>query len=173
MNEKQLSHNEIIPEQKNEIKTLPICILTDGVNDYGNLGMIFRLADALKLEKIYLYNLKKNLNFKLLRKKSRTTSEYVKFEIIKNFSNILSLRKSYNFVILEKTNKSINYIKYIPKLPLCLIAGSERSGVSDDIIKLSDVSVHLPMSGVNTSVNVATAAAVVLYDFNNKINNYE
>ncbi len=173
MSEKQLNHNEIIPEQKNNIKTLPVCLITDGVNDYGNLGMIFRIADALKLEKIYLYNLKKDLNLRLLRKKSRTTSEYVKFEIIEDFSGILSLKKSYNFVILEKTDKSINYTEYIPKLPLCLITGSEKNGVSDDIIKLSDVSVHLPMSGVNTSVNVATAAAVVLYDFNNKINNYE
>jgi tRNA G18 (ribose-2'-O)-methylase SpoU len=178
MKEHQLSFGEINKEHLKKISEinknrLPICILTDGINDVGNIGMIFRLADALRIEKIYLYDLRNALNFKLLKKKSRSTTEYVSFEIVNNINNVLKLKEKYKFIILDKTNKSINYADYKPEFPLCLIIGSEKFGISKEIIELADVSLHLPVYGVNTSINAATATAVALYDIANKFKNYE
>ncbi len=173
MNEYQLNFEEI---HKNHLKRieeinknrLPVIILTDGINNTGNLGMIFRLADALRLEKIFMYNLTENFDIKLLKKKSRSTSNYVPYEIVKDFSQIQYLKEKYKFVILDKTNKSIDYSEFSPEFPLCIVIGSEKFGISSEIIKSADISVHLPMNGVNTSINAATAAAVILYDIVSK-----
>ncbi len=173
MKEHQLSFEEI---RKNHLKQiadihknrLPIIIITDGISDIGNIGMIFRLADALRIEKIFLYNLKENFNLKLLKKKSRSTSDYVSYEIIKDLNQIKQIKEKYRFVVLDKTNKSVKYSEFIPEFPICLIVGSEKFGVSEELIKYADASVHLPMLGVNTSINAATATAVVLYEIANK-----
>jgi len=173
MEEYQLNFEEI---HQNHLKSiadinknrLPIIIITDGINDVGNIGMIFRLADAVRIEKIFLINLKENFNFKLLKKKSRSTSDYVSFEIIKDLSQIKKIKGKYKFLVLDKTNKSINYSELIPEFPICLIIGSEKFGVSEELIKYADTSVHIPMLGINTSINAATATAVVLYEITNK-----
>ncbi|MCD6557366.1 MAG: TrmH family RNA methyltransferase [Bacteroidales bacterium] len=169
MDEHQLSFEEINKSHRKQISEIhknriPISVITDGINDIGNLGMIFRLADALRINKIYLYNLKGNFNFKLLKKKSRSTSNYVPYELINDFSQILNLKENYKFVVLDKTNKSVDFSEFIPEFPLCVIIGSEKFGVAEEMIQLADYSVHLPMFGVNTSINVATATSVILYD---------
>ncbi len=173
MDEHQLNFKEINKYHLKQISEIhknriPISVITDGINDIGNLGMIFRLADALRINNIYLYNLKEHFNYKLLKKKSRSTSEYVSYEIINNFNQIKHLKENCKFVTLDKTNKSVDFIEFNPEFPLCVIIGSEKFGVSQEMIQLADDSVHLPMFGVNTSINVATATSVILYDLVNK-----
>jgi len=173
MKEHQLNFEEIHKDHLKQIadikkNRLPITIITDGISDTGNIGMIFRLADALRIEKIFLFNVKENFNIKLLKKKSRSASDYVSYEIIKDLNQIKKVKEKYKFIILDKTNKSIKYSEFIPEFPVCLVVGSEKFGVSEKLIKYADVSVHLPMFGVNTSINAATATAVVLYEIANK-----
>ncbi len=167
MKEYQLSHREVEKEYfKTHYSENETVILCDGINDVGNIGMIFRIADALRINKIFLYNLKPDFNFKLLKKKSRSTSEFIPFEIISFIKNVEELHKNYYFIIADKTNKSIHYSDYLyQNKNICFVFGSEKYGVSQEIIDLADASVHLPMYGKNTSINVATAAAVILYDF--------
>ncbi len=172
MQEHQLDFSEIhktLSDRISRIKEnrLPICLLADGLNDTGNLGMIFRLADALRLEKVFLYGVKP-LNFNVLKKKSRASVQYVDFEVFQDLSDIVKLKEKYAFVMLEKTNKSIPYFDFKPEFPLCLVIGSEKFGISKEILTLADGSIHLPMFGVNTSINVATATAVALYDIAKK-----
>jgi tRNA G18 (ribose-2'-O)-methylase SpoU len=44
-----------------------------------------------------------------------------------------------------------------------LVLGSERHGLSQEIIELADAAVAIPMFGMANSINVATAAAIVLH----------
>ncbi len=175
MTHNQLNFEEIRKNHLKEISEIkknrnPIILVTDGVNDVGNIAMLFRLADALRIKKIILYNLKENFNFKLLKKKSRHTSEYVPYEIITDISEIEKLKTTNYLVAVEKTDHSLNYTELIPKTAVCFIIGSEKFGISQEMLSLVDTSVHLPSNGINTSINVATAAGVVLYDYNSKIN---
>jgi tRNA G18 (ribose-2'-O)-methylase SpoU len=48
--------------------------------------------------------------------------------------------------------------------PLALLFGHETDGLSDDTLATADHVIHLPMLGAGKSLNVATAAAVVLYE---------
>ncbi len=150
---------------------IPIILLLDGLNDMGNVGMIFRIADALRIQRIYFYNYNEELNNKLLQRKSRATSKYVEFSYLSNLKDIAKLKQGYEIIILDKTNKSIPYSEYKFSKPICLVLGAEITGVSQELIDVGDISLHLPMNGINTSINVATATSVVLYDMYNKIRN--
>jgi len=147
----------------------PIIIILDGLTDIGNVGIIFRLADALRIERIIIYNYSKVFNNKLLHRKSRATTQYVPYEYTNNINDIISLKQKHKFVILDKTNYSVPYFKTEYSKPICLIIGSEINGVSEELIKLAEQSIHLPMYGINTSINVATATSVALYHIYNQL----
>ncbi|MCF6366022.1 MAG: hypothetical protein L3J35_07455 [Bacteroidales bacterium] len=153
-----------------KLNRLPIIVILDRITDIGNAGMIFRLADALRIKKVYLYKYDKEFNVRLLYKKSRATINYVDFEYLNNIKKIIKLKEDYKLITLDKTNKSTPYYVYNNSTPTCLILGAERTGVSQELIEISDFSLHLPMNGINTSINVATAASVVLYHIADNLN---
>jgi len=159
-NDKKTLKEDILNINKNRT---PIILILDELTDIGNIGLIFRIADALRIGKIYIYNYKQELNYKLLHRKSRASIQYVPFEYINDLNNIIELKKTHKLIVLDKTNKSITYNKTKYTKPICLIIGAEITGVSQKLINISDQSIHLPMLGINTSINVATATSVALY----------
>ena len=64
---------------------------------------------------------------------------------------------------VEVASNSIDYRQYEPKFPLCLILGREYDGVSQELLDLSDNVINLPLLGMSNSINVSTAASVVMY----------
>ncbi|NPA44617.1 MAG: TrmH family RNA methyltransferase, partial [Chlorobi bacterium] len=112
---------------------LPLILILDGLTDIGNVGSIFRIADALKVEKVYIYNYSKEFNKKLLQRKSRSTIKYVPFEYVNNFDILIKLKNNYKFYVLDKTNKSIDYNKVNYTENVCVVIGSENYGVSQEL----------------------------------------
>jgi tRNA G18 (ribose-2'-O)-methylase SpoU len=68
------------------------------------------------------------------------------------------------FLAVEQAPGSIS-LDQLPQLPLpiYLTIGHETHGVSKDVLQLCDHVVELPMHGINISLNVIIAAAIVLY----------
>ncbi len=48
--------------------------------------------------------------------------------------------------------------------PVCLVLGSENTGVCEALLSLSDLSVHIPMLGANSSMNIVTATAIACFE---------
>jgi tRNA G18 (ribose-2'-O)-methylase SpoU len=148
---------------------LPLILIADQIRNIGNAGMIFRIADSLRLQKIIFFNNLKKFDEKILLKKSRSTSKYVEFEYVNNIEEVIKLKSEFQFVSIEKTNKSTDFKTFEYTKPICLIIGAERTGISDELMKITDISLHLPMNGINTSINVATAFSAVVYEIYNQI----
>ncbi|MEI6144743.1 MAG: TrmH family RNA methyltransferase, partial [Candidatus Berkelbacteria bacterium] len=66
-------------------------------------------------------------------------------------------------IALEQTNVSINYKKFDFQKPVAIIVGHEVDGISDDLLQLCDGIVEIPMYGIANSLNVSTAAGIILY----------
>jgi tRNA G18 (ribose-2'-O)-methylase SpoU len=69
-------------------------------------------------------------------------------------------------VSLEITSESIDIEEFIVNGngKICLILGSENSGVSQALLDCSDVTIHIPMLGNNSSMNVANACSIAAYE---------
>ena len=81
--------------------------------------------------------------------------------------------KGYTICSLEQTNSNIPYTEIRKKdFPLCLIIGNEISGVGQDLIDISDVSIEIPQYGIKQSLNVAVAYGIAIFElrriFNSK-----
>ena len=90
------------------------------------------------------------------------------FTYVENPLEIIKKLKAegYTIISLEITTSSIDISEFSLKgiEKVCLILGSESTGVNQELLNASDFTVHIPMMGVNSSMNVATACAIVTYE---------
>jgi 23S rRNA (guanosine2251-2'-O)-methyltransferase len=62
----------------------------------------------------------------------------------------------------EKGDKSLYQEDYT--VPTAIVMGSEEDGISNDIIRIADKFVKIPMTGNIQSLNVSVAAGMLLYE---------
>jgi len=66
-------------------------------------------------------------------------------------------------VVAEQTTSSLAPRDLMPTFPACLILGSEKNGVLQEIVELADAAVAIPMLGMANSMNVASSAAILMH----------
>ena len=145
----------------------PITLVCDNVTNAPNIGSLFRIADAFGIEKIILCGAHIPLGRKMT-KTSRATEKIVNYEIIETASEAVEKlkNKDYQIISLETTNtsKPIHSLEFSLEKPTALIIGDENFGVSEDILNNSDTIMHINMFGQNSSMNVAVATGIALYE---------
>jgi tRNA G18 (ribose-2'-O)-methylase SpoU len=147
----------------------PISLALDNVADERNLGALFRLADAARLEAIYTFEQELQKERAALRKVARAADKYVPHISIENWASLREQNPEIQLVALEVTENSIPIWDFKLTMPIVLVVGNEKNGVSAQVLELADACLHLPMYGVNTSMNVAMAAGIAIYELLRKI----
>ncbi len=167
LNSKQLRKTKPVGDEEKEIKRNPIYFVLDNVLDTYNIGSIFRLADAVSAEKIYICGDSEYPPSSRIHKAAVGTEEWVAWEHHDSTVKLVKKLKANGvFVVaVEQSPKSIDY-SLLPsalKLPVALVVGHETNGVSKEILERSDLIVEIPMFGVNKSLNVWGSLAIVTY----------
>ncbi|MFC4721909.1 TrmH family RNA methyltransferase [Geojedonia litorea] len=150
----------------------PITLICDNVTNAPNIGSLFRIADAFGIEKVVFCGEHIPLGRKMT-KTSRATENYVNYEVVPSALEIAQTLKSKNYqlIALEITSESQSLHNYqlTSKQPLAIIIGDEIHGVSDELLQLCDTVVHIEMFGNNSSMNVAQATSIALYEFTKQL----
>ena len=131
-------------------------VVCDNLRSCYNVGSIFRTADALKIDFLYLCGITpdpKN-NFERIQKTALGAIENMEWEKVKNTWRILEKLKKENFFIigLERTKNSIPFV-----------LGNEVKGLSKKILKRCDFILEIPMEGIKESLNVSVAFGIIGY----------
>jgi len=161
---------EDISENLKLIKRRSIYFILENIYDTYNIGGLFRLADALAIEKIYLCGEMEVPPNARIKKASIGTYKVVPWEYKKTAGEAIEeLRKiqisnnKLQIIAVEQHPISIPYQKADYSLPMALILGNETYGVTEETLKLVDKIVEIPMWGINKSLNVIISAAIVSY----------
>jgi len=154
------SREEFVEREKNKV-----VLILDGIQSSHNIGAMIRLSDAFCLEKLVICGEQK-INPKKLRKTSIGTQKWVTIEEKLSSVDVITKLKQqgYQIASIELCQKSISYLDAGYQLPIAFVLGSEKLGVSDDVIALSDMLIHIPMFGMGNSMNVSSAGAIVIAD---------
>ena len=167
LNAQQLRTQLPNEQLKKNIKKNPVYIILDSVLDTYNVGAIFRLADAVAAQKIFLCGDTETPPNPRIKKASINTAGWVEWEYVESASKaILNLKSkilNLHVVIIEQHPKSIPLSKLKPSFPMAVVVGNETYGVSDEVIQTADTIVELPMYGINKSLNVMVTCGIVLY----------
>lgn len=166
----QLTHQQ----HKTNTKEFPVTVVLDQVIGEANVGSIFRLSDAFGIKEIVFGKIRPSLTSKRLKKTARNTQEYVKFQYQENLEKFIIQKKEngYKIIALEITESSIPLqdLSLQPSENIILIAGNENFGISENILQQCDKIVHISMFGNNSSMNVAQAVGIALYEITKSLN---
>jgi 23S rRNA (guanosine2251-2'-O)-methyltransferase len=150
-----------------------ILILPD-IRSAQNVGAIFRTADAVGINKIYLTGYtpvpidKFQRTRKDIAKSALGAEKTIPWEYKKKLPLLLSkLKKSgYKIIAIEQDKNSVDY-KTLRLRPgqekFAFIFGNEVAGLSKNILKKCDLVAEIPMNGKKESLNVSVACGVALF----------
>lgn len=98
---------------------------------------------------------------------TRHTGEAIQVEVHRTLPQVLKrLREEgYPLVGLEQTNGSQSLYDFRFPRRMVLVIGNERLGIEDEVLRLLQHTVEIPVYGLPYSHNVATAAAMALYEY--------
>jgi 23S rRNA (guanosine2251-2'-O)-methyltransferase len=139
-----------------------------------NVGSIFRTADAVGINKIYLVGCtpapvdKFNRIQKDITKSALGAEKFVEWESKKNLISLIKKLKKENFQIIaiEQEKRAIDYRKFKidPSYKgFAFILGEEVNGLDKKILDNCDFIIEILMQGQKESLNVSVACGVVLF----------
>lgn len=158
-----------------------LVIFLGDIRSCYNVGSIFRTADAVGVKEIVCCGitpyprLQNDLrpekiitnNSKEIHKTALDAENSVAYyhydstlEAIKQYS-----KQGFTVIALEnKVPNTQNIFEYQnTSKKIVLVLGSETDGLSQEVLKLCDGVVEIPMRGVKNSLNVSVAAGIALY----------
>jgi len=146
----------------------PICYLAHDFDVPMNVGSLFRIADALGVERIYLTGTTPVPPNRKIRITARATEKAVPYVYADNPVSVIERLKAdgYTIISLELTNSSVDILEMpsIDNAKTCLIVGSENRGVPQALLDLSDLTIHIKMLGLKSSMNVASACSIATFE---------
>jgi tRNA G18 (ribose-2'-O)-methylase SpoU len=145
---------------------LPVAVLLDNIRSMYNVGAFFRTADGVSLEKLCLCGVTAHPPKKAITKTALSSEQVVAWEHDGDALQMAKRMRDRGFEIaaVETGMHSIDLFEWQPRFPVCVAFGNEVEGVQPALLEIAGIRVRIPMLGQKTSLNVATAAGVVLYE---------
>jgi TrmH family RNA methyltransferase len=138
-----------------------IVVVSAGIQDPGNLGALARIAEAAGAGALVILKGSADpFSPKALRGSMGSLLRVPVFEM----DDVAPLRvRGFRLAALVPRG-GVDYREADWTPPIALLVGREASGLDEAAVEASDMRVTIPMRGEVESLNVATAAALVLYE---------
>ncbi len=141
-------------------------LVLDGVQDPGNAGAMIRTADAAGCSGIVL--LKDNVDLFSDKTVRATMGSLFHLPVIQkvNMADLQAFLKENDIRLLAAALDSSAQPHFQADFctDIAIVFGNEGNGISAEMLQAADNKVYIPMFGQAESLNVATAAAIVLYE---------
>ncbi len=142
-----------------------ISIAFDGVHDPHNLSAVCRTCDAVGIgEIIWQPDTEKpeppNPDVAM------GTQRWVRWRVSRDLPGLLAKKKSqgYSIAVTHLGRKAVDFREVDWTRPWIVVVGNEKRGCSEEVVRIADVNILLPMAGFVQSLNVSVAAAVILFE---------
>lgn len=156
-----------------------LVLIAHNLRSCQNVGSLLRTAEGLGIQKAWLTgytpypqsndderlpHLAAKID-KQIAKAALGAEKLVDWEHKEDIEAVIKQLKSNGFTIaaLEQAAGSTKLPAYKPPEKLALIVGREVEGIEPDLLSSCDLTLEIPMFGQKESFNVASAAAIALY----------
>ncbi len=147
----------------------PLLLVAERVEKPGNLGAMLRTCDAAGADAFITVDPVADLtNPNVVRASQGTLFSVPVAQCTRQ--NLREWLKQMNVLAIATTPNDIGgkatlpYTAFDFKQPCAILMGEEKYGLSDFWLKNADAAVKIPMFGRINSLNVATSAALVIYE---------
>lgn len=142
----------------------PLILVIDGVEKPGNLGAIFRTADAAGIDLIIITAPATDLYNPNSIRASLGCVFTVKSIICEPTQAINWLRNNNIAIYCSYLQAAIPYHNIDYTKPSAIVMGTEATGLTNNWLNYSDSNIIIPMQGAADSMNVSVAAAVLVFE---------
>lgn len=168
---RKLSMTELGRKSVKEFKEsdkFSIIVVLENIRSAYNVGSVFRTADAFLIEAIYIIGYSAKPPHKEIKKTALGAEETVEWKYFKTTAEAIEgiRNKGFNIYAAEQAEGSykLNAISTEPYEKIAVVFGNELTGVEQSTIALCDGCIEIPQLGMKHSLNIATAAGVVLWE---------
>jgi tRNA (guanosine-2'-O-)-methyltransferase len=174
MNSKVLdAFYEIITPNKKEMfdriaadRTKHLTVVMENIYQEHNASAVLRSCDCFGLQELHV--IEKDNTYKIQRDIALGAGRWVDMYSYDDSENVtkdcLNHLKSRGFKIVATTPHTDSQTIYDLDLsqPIALVFGTERRGISEEVIEMADEFVKIPMYGFTESFNISVSVAIVL-----------
>lgn len=141
-----------------------LVVFLDGIRDPQNLGAVLRVADALGVDLVVVPEHESAGLTAAAVKASAGASEWIPVAQVTNLSRAIERLKDLGFWIYgtDAEGDPVTSVELTGRLGIVL--GSEQSGMRRNVRAHCDGVLAVPLRGHLESLNVSTAAAIVLWE---------
>jgi 23S rRNA (guanosine2251-2'-O)-methyltransferase len=151
--------------------TKRVVLILDNLRSVENTGSMFRTAEGLGVEKIYLIGTTPTPVDRFGRKRDDFSKVALGAESLVSWEHFLDIKialeklkeEKFQIIALEQAKEAKNLKNYESKGNLALLVGNEVEGVSAEALKLADEVVEIKMVGGKESLNVSVATGIALF----------
>ncbi len=149
----------------NGAKGAPLVVVLDGIEDPQNLGAILRVADAAGADGVVRQTRHAAPLGGATAKASAGAVAHVRIADVVNVARAIEELKAANvWTVGLDAGSSQTYDAIDFRQPTAIVLGAEGAGLRRLVKESCDLLAAIPMRGQVGSLNVATAAAVVLFE---------
>ena len=146
----------------------PIIVVLENIRSAYNVGSVFRTSDAFLIEAIYIVGYSAKPPHKEIKKTALGAEETVIWKYFKTSAEAideLKIRK-YKVYAVEQAEESykLHSANFRQNEKIAVVLGNEVTGVEQTTIHLCDGCIEIPQLGMKHSLNIATAAGIVLWE---------
>lgn len=165
LTEERLSKIEFYAQESSDF-VLPVM---EDIFQFRNAAAIVRSVEACGFHKIVAMESENEFNPNLRVTKGAETW----VEVEKMPHQLESLKKikerGYKILAVSPEKNATMLPDYDLKEPVALVFGTEKEGVTEEILDFADETLAIPMYGFTKSFNVSVAAAICFYDLKQKL----
>ena len=125
---RKLTHEEIVSRQVDGLgrARLGFCVVLNNIRSLHNVGAIFRTADGVGAEKIWLCGITGYPPQGGIAKTALGAEDSVPWEYKEDPVPLVEAlkKKGYQIVLLEQMAGSVSHDAFVPKAPICLVIGN-------------------------------------------------
>jgi tRNA G18 (ribose-2'-O)-methylase SpoU len=157
---------QISLEAARVLPRLPVVGVLDRVRSAHNVGSIFRTADGARLQELVLCGYTPTPPHKHLLKTALRAVESVPWRHAATVEEAIDDLKARGYLVaaMEFTGESTLLYDFDLSFPLAMVFGNEAEGLASEVLSRCDVTLHLPMHGLKSSLNVSVAFGVAAYE---------
>ena len=168
---RKLSMGELGRKSVDEFKQaekFPIIVVLENIRSAYNVGSVFRTCDAFLIEAIYIVGYSAKPPHKEIKKTALGAEETVSWKYFKTTAQAIEeLRiKKYRVYAVEQAEGSykLHAANFKQNEKIAVVFGNEVTGIEESTIQLCEGCIEIPQLGMKHSLNIATAAGVVLWE---------
>lgn len=140
-----------------------LTLVLANIHDPHNVSAIYRSCDAFGVSRVHLYYT--DTPFPILgRKTSASARKWVESERHRDRHELLAQLRAQSMQVLATSfSQSARPLRQWDfTLPTAVIMGNEHAGVEEELLRIADGELYIPMYGMIQSFNVSVAAAIIL-----------